>query len=186
MSYKCDRFELRFCRYNGCRWQLAHNLHCCKRHDENRSDKIADCGCEKQSGGLVDEAVKIMGYFVPKGTSIVSTKGRDSKSIALIRHLPTLVFPEMKLAVMVNRGSASPSEILAGAPGSRPWNCNRGAYIRQRTGTEHSTGWLWWKYKVTMAKYYTPSGRCVQALDYSHRNEDGSVGRIPDSLTTAF
>ena len=138
-------------------------------------------------GGLVDEAVKIMGYFVPKGTSIVSTKGRNFETDRTYKTPSDPVFPEMKLAVMVNRGSASASEILAGAV----QDLDRGIVIGERTfgkGLVQSIRPVGYggNIKVTMAKYYTPSGRCVQALDYSHRNEDGSVGRIPDSLTTAF
>ena len=138
-------------------------------------------------GGLVDEAVKIMGYFVPKGTSIVSTKGRNFETDRTYKTPSDPVFPEMKIAVMVNRGSASASEILAGAV----QDLDRGIVIGERTfgkGLVQSIRPVGYggNIKVTMAKYYTPSGRCVQALDYSHRNEDGSVGRIPDSLTTAF
>ena len=138
-------------------------------------------------GGLVDEAVKIMGYFVPKGTSIVSTKGRNFETDRTYKTPSDPVFPEMKIAVMVNRGSASASEILAGAL----QDLDRGIVIGERTfgkGLVQSIRPVGYggNIKVTMAKYYTPSGRCVQALDYSHRNEDGSVGRIPDSLTTAF
>lgn len=138
-------------------------------------------------GGLVDEAVKIMGYFVPKGTSIVSTKGRNFETDRTYKTPSDPVFPEMKLAVMVNRGSASASEILAGAL----QDLDRGIVIGERTfgkGLVQSIRPVGYggNIKVTMAKYYTPSGRCVQALDYRHRNEDGSVGRIPDSLTTAF
>ena len=138
-------------------------------------------------GGLVDEAVKIMGYFVPKGTSIVSTKGRNFETDRTYKTPSDPVFPEMKLAVMVNRGSASASEILAGAL----QDLDRGIVIGERTfgkGLVQSIRPVGYggNIKVTMARYYTPSGRCVQALDYSHRNEDGSVGRIPDSLTTAF
>ena len=138
-------------------------------------------------GGLVDEAVKIMGYFVPKGTPVVFTKGRNFETDRTYNSPSDPIFPEMKVAVMVNRGSASAAEILAGAM----QDLDRGIVIGERTfgkGLVQSIRPVGYggHVKVTMAKYYTPSGRCVQALDYSHRNEDGSVGRIPDSLTTAF
>lgn len=138
-------------------------------------------------GGIVDEAVKIMGYFVPKGTSIVSTKGRSRESDRTYRTPSDPVFPDMKVAVLVNRASASASEILAGAM----QDLDRGIVVGERTfgkGLVQNIRPVSYggHVKVTIAKYYTPSGRCVQALDYSHRNEDGSVGRIPDSLTTAF
>ena len=138
-------------------------------------------------GGIVDEAVKIMGYFVPKGTPIVSTKGRSNETERTYRTPATPIFPDMKLAVMVNRSSASASEILAGAV----QDLDRGIVVGERTfgkGLVQSVRPVGYggHLKITMAKYYIPSGRSVQALDYSHRNEDGSVGRIPDSLTTAF
>lgn len=138
-------------------------------------------------GGLVDEAVKIMGYFVPKGTAIVSTKGRSSETQRVYRTPTEPIFSDMKVAVMVNRASASASEILAGAM----QDLDRGIVVGERTfgkGLVQSVRPVGYggHVKVTIAKYYTPSGRCVQALDYSHRNEDGSVGRIPDSLTTVF
>lgn len=138
-------------------------------------------------GGIVDEAVAIMGYFVPKGTSIVSTKGRSKEADRVYRTPSDPIFPDMKVAVMVNRGSASASEILAGAM----QDLDRGIVVGERTfgkGLVQSIRPVGYggHVKITLAKYYTPSGRCVQALDYSHRNEDGSVGRVPDSLLTAF
>ncbi|MFV0390655.1 MAG: S41 family peptidase [Paludibacteraceae bacterium] len=138
-------------------------------------------------GGIVDEAVQIMGYFVPKGTRIVSTKGRSIESVHVYRTPAEPIFPDMKVAVLVNRGSASASEILAGAM----QDLDRGVVVGERTfgkGLVQNVRPVGYggHVKVTIAKYYTPSGRCVQALDYSHRNEDGSVGRIPDSLTTEF
>lgn len=139
------------------------------------------------TGGIVDEAVAIMGYFVPKGTPIVSTKGRSRESDRTYRTPSDPIFPDMKVAVMVNRGSASTSEILAGAM----QDLDRGVVVGERTfgkGLVQSIRPVGFggHVKITLAKYYTPSGRCVQALDYSHRNEDGSVGRVPDSLVTAF
>lgn len=139
------------------------------------------------SGGLVDEAVTIMGFFVPKGTEVVSTKGRFSETDRVYRTPTEPIYPDMKVVVMVDRGSASASEILAGAM----QDLDRGVVIGERTfgkGLVQNIrpvsygGYV----KITTAKYHTPSGRCVQALDYSHRNEDGSVGRVPDSLTNVF
>ncbi len=138
-------------------------------------------------GGIVDEAVAIMGYFVPKGTPIVSTKGRSKEADRVYRTPSDPIFPDVKIAVLVNRGSASASEILAGAM----QDLDRGIVVGERTfgkGLVQSIRPVGYggHVKITLAKYYTPSGRCVQALDYSHRNEDGSVGRVPDSLLTAF
>lgn len=138
-------------------------------------------------GGIVDEAVKIVGYFTPKGTEVVTTKGKNKISDRIYKTPTTPIFPDMKLAVIVNRGSASASEILCGAI----QDLDRGIVIGERTfgkGLVQNIRSLVYggNLKVTVAKYYIPSGRCIQALDYSHRNEDGSVGRVPDSLTSVF
>lgn len=138
-------------------------------------------------GGIIDEAVKIVGYFTPKGTEVVSTKGKN-KVVDRVYKTPTEpIFPDIKLAVLVNRGSASASEILCGAV----QDLDRGIVIGERTfgkGLVQNIRSIDYggNVKITIAKYYIPSGRCIQALDYSHRNEDGSVGRIPDSLTSVF
>ncbi|QZT36036.1 S41 family peptidase [Halosquirtibacter xylanolyticus] len=138
-------------------------------------------------GGLLIEAVKIANLFVNKGEEIVSTKGKvstwDKVYKAPVAPLDTL----MPLVVLVNRGSASASEIVTGAI----QDLDRGVVIGNRTfgkGLVQTTRDLSYnsKLKVTTAKYYIPSGRCIQALDYSHRNDDGSVGTIPDSLITEF
>lgn len=138
-------------------------------------------------GGLIDEAVKIMGFFVPKGSDVVTTRGKNKLTERIYKTPAEPVFPNLKLAVLVNRGSASASEILAGAV----QDLDRGIIIGERTFGKglvqnirpvNFGGHV----KITTAKYYIPSGRCIQAIDYSHRNEDGSVGRVPDSLTTEF
>lgn len=138
-------------------------------------------------GGLLIEAVKIVNFFVPKGSDIVSTRGKvkqwDSEYKATAEPLDTTI----RLAVLVNRGSASASEIVSGAI----QDLDRGIVVGQRTfgkGLVQTTRDLSYnsKLKVTTAKYYIPSGRCIQALDYSHRNEDGSVGVVPDSLISEF
>lgn len=138
-------------------------------------------------GGLVNEANDIVNIFVPKGTTVVETKGRverwDMKYVASKQPVDT----EIPLAVLVNRGSASASEIVSGAI----QDLDRGVVIGERTfgkGLVQATRDVSHngKLKITTAKYYIPSGRCIQALDYSHRNEDGSVGAIPDSLMTEF
>ncbi len=138
-------------------------------------------------GGLVDEAVKIAGYFMPKGTEVVTTKGKNFLAARTYRTPTEPLFPKMKLTVLVNRGSASASEILAGAI----QDIDRGVVIGERTfgkGLVQNIRPVGYggHLKITTAKYYIPSGRCIQAIDYSHRNEDGSIGRVPDSLTTEF
>lgn len=138
-------------------------------------------------GGLLNEAVKIVNIFVPKGEEVVSTKGKvqqwDKTYFATENPVDTV----MPLAVLVNRGSASASEIVSGAL----QDLDRAVIIGTRTfgkGLVQTTRDLSYngKLKVTTAKYYIPSGRCIQALDYSHRNEDGSVGVVPDSLISEF
>lgn len=138
-------------------------------------------------GGLIDEAVKIVGFFVPKGTKVVTTKGKSKEAERTYRTPSEPVFPDMKLVVLTNRTSASASEILAGAI----QDLDRGVIVGERTfgkGLVQNIRPVGYggHLKVTTAKYYTPSGRSIQAIDYSHRNEDGSVGRVPDSLTAEF
>ncbi|NQU84729.1 MAG: S41 family peptidase [Mariniphaga sp.] len=138
-------------------------------------------------GGLLVEAVKIMNLFISQGEDIVSTKGKvkqwDKTYTSNTQPLDTSI----QIAVLVNRNSASASEIIAGAM----QDLDRGLVIGNKTfgkGLVQTTRDLSYnaKLKVTTAKYYIPSGRCIQVLDYSHRNEDGSVGSIPDSLITEY
>jgi len=138
-------------------------------------------------GGLIDEAVKIVGYFVPKGTDVVTTKGKNKESDRTYKTPIEPVFPQLKLVILANRSSASASEIVSGSI----QDLDRGVIVGERTfgkGLVQNIRPLNYggHLKVTTAKYYIPSGRCIQALDYSHRNEDGSVGHIPDSLTSEF
>jgi len=138
-------------------------------------------------GGLIDQAVQIVGFFVPKGTKVVSTKGRHQRNNRVYKTPTEPAFPDLKLAILTNQGSASASEILAGAM----QDLDRGIVIGERTfgkGLVQSIrpinygGHL----KVTIARYYIPSGRSIQAIDHSQRNSDGSVARVPDSLTNVF
>ncbi len=138
-------------------------------------------------GGLIDEAVKIVGYFVPKGTDVVATKGKNQLTERTYKTPMEPLFPEMRLSILTNRGSASASEIVAGAI----QDLDRGIILGERTfgkGLVQNIRPVGYggHLKVTTAKYYIPSGRCIQAIDYSHRNEDGSIGRVPDSLTNEF
>jgi len=138
-------------------------------------------------GGLIDEAVKIVGYFVPKGTDVVTTKGQNKEADRTYKTPTEPIFPQMRLVVLANRSSASASEILAGSL----QDLDRAVIVGERTfgkGLVQNIRPISYggHLKVTTAKYYIPSGRCIQAIDYSHRNEDGSVGHIPDSLTSEF
>ena len=138
-------------------------------------------------GGLLKEAVDIVNLFVEKGQEVVNTRGKvkdwDRSHVAINNPVDL----ETPLVVLVDRGSASASEIVSGAI----QDFDRGVIVGQRTygkGLVQQTRPLSYnaQLKVTVAKYYIPSGRCIQALDYSHRNEDGSVDKVPDSLITAF
>ncbi len=138
-------------------------------------------------GGLMGEAINIVSLFVPKGTLVVSSKGNTEESYVEYRTKTDPIDTELPVIVMISSGSASASEIVAGAFQDH----DRGVIIGTRSygkGLVQSIRPLAYngQMKITTAKYYTPSGRCVQAIDYSNRNEDGSVGHIPDSLTSEF
>lgn len=138
-------------------------------------------------GGLLDEAVSICNLFMNKGQEIVSTRGKLRQWDQTYKTTREPLDTVMPIVILANSGSASSSEIVCGAMqdldraiilGTRTY----GKGLVQTTRPIPYNGML----KVTTAKYYIPSGRCIQAIDYSNRNEDGSVGRIPDSLTTEF
>lgn len=138
-------------------------------------------------GGLLDEAVSLAGLFVPKGTEIVSIKGRVKSENAVYKTANEPIDVNIPLVVMVNNSSASSSEIVAGSL----QDLDRAVIVGTRTfgkGLVQSTMSVGYGsyIKLTTSKYYIPSGRCIQAVDYSHRNEDGSVGNIPDSLMEEF
>lgn len=139
------------------------------------------------SGGLLDQAVEIVNYFVPKDSKVVSTKGKVKQWDKEYTAAKNPIVPDMPLAVLIDRGSASASEIVSGAL----QDLDRAVLIGERSfgkGLVQTVRDLAYntKLKVTTAKYYIPSGRCIQALDYSHRNPDGSVGKVPDSLITEY
>ena len=138
-------------------------------------------------GGLLKEAVALSNLFVSKGELIVSTKGKVKDWNKDYEATQQPLDKEMPLVVLVNSGSASASEIVSGVI----QDLDRGVVIGERTfgkGLVQTTRPLSYnsQLKVTTAKYYIPSGRCIQALDYSNRREDGSVGKVPDSLITQF
>ncbi len=138
-------------------------------------------------GGLLHEAVNIVSLFVPKGSVVVSQKGRSMTEATVYKTTLDPVDTKTPMIVMVDGGSASSSEIVAGAL----QDYDRAVIMGKRTygkGLVQSIRPLPYNgtLKITTAKYYTPSGRCVQAIDYARRNEDGSVAHIPDSLTHEF
>ena len=138
-------------------------------------------------GGLLDEAVEIVNFFVPRGKTIVTTKGKTEQASSTYKTMREPLDTEIPIAVLVNSGTASSSEILSGSL----QDLDRAVIVGTRTfgkGLVQTTRSLPYggTLKITTSKYYIPSGRCVQAIDYAHRNDDGSVARIPDSLTTVF
>lgn len=137
-------------------------------------------------GGIMQEAVKILSMFVPKGTEVVSTKGRTADSRQAYRTESEPILPDLPLAVLVNGNTASAAEIVAGAL----QDLDRAVLVGQRSfgkGLVQSTRPLGYNtmLKLTTAKYYIPSGRCIQAVDYSH-SQQGSVRTVPDSLISEF
>lgn len=138
-------------------------------------------------GGLLHEAVNVVNVFVDRSQLVVSTKGKVTELNRDYKTLSNAVDTEIPLVVLTSRGSASASEIVSGTI----QDLDRGVVVGQRTfgkGLVQSTRQLSYgtQLKVTTQKYYTPSGRCIQALDYSNKNEDGSVGSVPDSLKKEF
>ena len=138
-------------------------------------------------GGLLTEAVEIVNLFVPEGNEVVSTKGKVKQFDEDFKTTKEALDEKIPLAIIINRSSASASEIVAGAI----QDLDRGIIVGQKSygkGLVQITRPLSYntQLKVTTAKYYIPSGRCIQARDFSHPNEDGSVGIIPDSLISEF
>jgi carboxyl-terminal processing protease len=135
----------------------------------------------------MSEAIGIVSIFVPKGSLVVTSKGNNPDSYKEYRTSTEPLDTEIPIIVMIDSGSASSSEIVSGAL----QDMDRAVIMGKRSygkGLVQSIRPMPYngQIKVTTAKYYTPSGRCVQAIDYSNRNEDGSVGHIPDSLTREF
>jgi carboxyl-terminal processing protease len=138
-------------------------------------------------GGLLTEAVEIVNLFVGPGNNVVTTRGKVKDFVEEFKTTQAAVDENIPVAILINRGSASASEIVAGAF----QDLDRGIIVGQRSfgkGLVQVTRPLSYntQLKVTTAKYYIPSGRCIQAVDFSHPNEDGSVGIIPDSLISEF
>ena len=138
-------------------------------------------------GGLLNESVNLCNLFIDKGQEVVSTKGKIKDWEKSYKTSKDPLDRDLPLVVLINQSSASASEIVSGTM----QDLDRGVVIGKKSfgkGLVQQTRKLSYnsQVKVTVAKYYTPSGRCIQALDYAHRNEDGSVGKVPDSLKTAF
>jgi carboxyl-terminal processing protease len=138
-------------------------------------------------GGILQEAVAICNLFIPKNKVVVETKGKTPTWNKIYQTVAKPVDAEIPLVVLTSSGSASASEIVSGTI----QDYDRGVLIGRKTfgkGLVQTTRPVGYnsQVKITVAKYYTPSGRCIQAIDYAHRNSDGSVGKFPDSLKVAF
>ncbi|MFP4291804.1 MAG: S41 family peptidase [Cyclobacteriaceae bacterium] len=164
------------------------------REVENAVKKLKSEGAKKlvfdvrdNPGGLLSESVNVSNVFVPKGSEVVSTKGKVKDWNKTYSAINSPTDTEIPLVVLTSSRSASAAEIVSGVM----QDYDRAVLVGERTfgkGLVQATRPLTYnsQLKVTTAKYHTPSGRCIQAVDYSHRNEDGSVGKIADSLKTAF
>jgi carboxyl-terminal processing protease len=154
---------------------------------ENHDIKGVILDLRNNGGGLLNEAVKIANIFVKKRQTIVTTKGKLSSNNQVYKTPGPAIDRKIPLAILVNGNTASASEIVSGSM----QDLDRGVIIGQRTfgkGLVQNTVPLPYggKIKITIAKYYIPSGRCIQAIDYFHRNKNGRPERVPDSLTHAF
>lgn len=138
-------------------------------------------------GGLLEGAVQIASNFVPRGTEIVSTRGRDKRDVKIYKTTSQPLDTKLPLAILTDNGTASSSEIVAGSM----QDLDRAVIVGDRSygkGLVQSTRPLPYGdlLKITTGRYYIPSGRLIQALDYSHRDDDGRPIRTPDSLTNVF
>ena len=154
---------------------------------ENHNAKSIILDLRENPGGLLNEAVNIVNLFVNRGQEVVSMRGKVKQWNKVFKAQNKAIDTEIPLVVLINSGSASASEIVSGAI----QDLDRGVIVGRRSfgkGLVQATRPLSYnsQLKVTTAKYYIPSGRCIQALDYSHRNLDGSVGKVPDSLISKF
>ena len=160
-------------------------FHVLKVQNPNMKGVILDL--RGNGGGLLNEAVNIVNLFVDRGQLIVSTKGKVAEKNTYHRTMFPATDLNIPVAVLVDGGSASASEIVAGSM----QDLDRGVIIGERTfgkGLVQNIVPLTYnsQLKITVSKYYIPSGRCIQAIDYSHRDESGKANKVPDSLKTAF
>lgn len=169
----------------GCGRMVRSALDSLKGANKNLKGVVLDL--RNNPGGLLDEAVSVCNIFIDRGQLVVSTKGKIPEMDKEYKTTGTPWDTKIPLVILINRSSASASEIVAGTM----QDLDRGVIIGERSygkglvQVTHPVGFNA-RLKLTIAKYYTPSGRCIQALDYTHRNPDGSVGAVPDSLKQTF
>lgn len=154
---------------------------------QNRQAERIILDLRSNGGGLLESAIKIVGFFVPKGTQVLQTRGKTKQDEKTYKTTEAPIVPDMPLAVLIDEGSASAAEITAGAL----QDLDRAALLGARSfgkGLVQTTRPLPFNsmLKVTIAKYYIPSGRLIQEIDYSKRDDRGDAQRVPDSLTNVF
>ncbi len=169
----------------GCAFLVRNSLDSLKKINKNLKGVVLDL--RNNPGGLLEEAVMLCNIFIDKGQLVVATKGKLVEMDKDYKTQGSAWDNKIPVTVLVNHSSASASEIVSGTI----QDLDRGLVIGERSygkGLVQVTRNIGYnaKLKLTTAKYYTPSGRCIQAIDYSHRNPDGSVGRVPDSLKKTF
>lgn len=155
------------------------------RRDDRVKSLVLDL--RNNGGGIVDGAVQVVSNFLPKGTEVLTIRGREARNRRTYKTTSAPQDAKIPLAVLINDGTASAAEIVAGAL----QDLDRAVIIGRRSygkGLVQTVRPLPYDglVKITTGRYYIPSGRLIQAIDYGHRNEDGSVARTPDSLTTVF
>jgi len=158
-----------------------------KLKEENTTMKAVILDLRGNPGGQLNEAVNVSNVFIPANELITEMKGRSRDSKAKFSTRMPVLVEDNPLAVVVTGNSASASEIVSGSI----QDLDRGVVVGQRSfgkGLVQNFRPLSYntQMKVTIARYYTPSGRCIQAIDYSHRNADGSVGKVPENLITEY
>ncbi|HRO42335.1 MAG TPA: S41 family peptidase [Flavipsychrobacter sp.] len=169
----------------GCSRLVRNSLDSLKGANPNLKGVVLDL--RNNPGGLLDEAVNMCNLFLEKGQLVVSTKGKVAEKNKEYKTNGMPWDTKIPVTVLINQSSASASEIVAGTL----QDLDRGLVVGQKSygkGLVQETVALGYnaRLKLTIAKYYTPSGRCIQAIDYTHRNLDGSVGKVPDSLKQTF
>ena len=169
----------------GCAHLVRSALDSLKKIEPNISGVVLDL--RNNPGGLVDEAINLCNIFIDKDQLVVSTRGKVQEWDKEFKTAGSPWDTRIPLTILVNHSSASASEIVSGTM----QDLDRGVIIGTRSygkGLVQTTRPLGYnaRLKLTTAKYYTPSGRCIQAIDYTHRNPDGSVGHVPDSLKKAY
>jgi carboxyl-terminal processing protease len=169
----------------GCARMVRNALDSLKKINPELKGVVLDL--RGNPGGLLDEAVNMCNLFVGRGQLVVSTKGKMPDWDKDFKTTGNAWDDKIPVTILISRFSASASEIVAGTL----QDLDRAVVIGERSfgkGLVQTTRPLGYnaRLKLTTAKYYTPSGRCIQAIDYEHRNADGSVGKIPDSLKQIF